>query len=631
MRTTLALLLAVAASSALTASRPPELPVATFFEVPAMSDLEFSPDGSKILATIPYERRANLMVVDLEKKSRNLITNFKDKSALSPFWANDNRILFFVDDDGLGREQYKLYAVNPDGKDPTDLVPGRSMSFLRRLQDDPRHLLMQATITHRDWWDVAKFDVRTGRLSTPVVRAPGETAYYVVDHANEVRFAYVSDSATKMNRVLYRDRAGQEWTEVGSFPFDTAGWRPLEFEADNRIVYVSSDIGRNTRAIYRFDTATRQLDTEPVVADDTYDISSVVLDEFSKKVFGFTWEADRRRFHWIDPEMKTIHERIERSLPNTVHYPIQFSEDGSKIIFYSYSDRDPGVYYLYNRQSQRLEELAVISPKVDPDLMAPVKPVSYQARDGLTIHAYLTLPVGREPKNLPLIIHPHGGPYGIRDTWSFNSEVQFYANRGYAVLQINYRGSGGYGRPFEAAGFKKWGLEMQDDLTDGVRWAVEQGIADPKRIVISGASYGGYAAMAGVVYTPELYAAAINYVGVVNIEPLIPKTLGSRLMHWRHTRLGNLQNAEDRKRIYETSPVNFADRIRVPVLMAYGRNDPRVTMDQGYEIERALKRNNVPYEFIVEHDEGHGFRKEEKTIEFYSRVDTFLKKHVPAN
>jgi dipeptidyl aminopeptidase/acylaminoacyl peptidase len=256
--------------------------------------------------------------------------------------------------------------------------------------------------------------------------------------------------------------------------------------------------------------------------------------------------------------------------------------------------------------------------------------VTFPARDGLTIHGYLTLPRGRPATNLPLILHPHGGPFGIRDEWSYNDEVQFYANRGFAVLQVNYRGSGGYGRAYEAAGFKKWGLEMQDDLSDGVKWCIAQGIADPARVVISGASYGGYATMAGLTLTPELYCAGINYVGVTDIELLIPREAPPDRMYWRNTRLGKLSDPADKKRLYDTSPVHFADRITVPLLMAYGKNDPRVHIDHGFDMERALKKAGKSYEMIIEADEGHGFRKEESRIAFFETVDVFLKKNVLA-
>lgn len=608
----------------------PELPVDTFFQTAAMSGLEFSPNGKRILCLVPHAGRQNLAVIDLEKGTKNLITNFTDKEALSPFWTSDDRIFFLVDRGG--DEQFELYAVNHDGSDPSNLPPQRPVSsFVRRLKNDKKSILVQAGMTHRDWPDITRLDVKTGRLhNVPIAKAPGPVAYYVLDHDNVVRFAVLRENESRTNKVLYRTANREAWTEVASFGFDQPSWRPIAFDGDNKTIYLASDLGRKTTGVYRYDTSDPTMTQTLVFGDDTYDAQAVVLDTSRNQVVGVSYNADRRRYHWIDGEMQAIHERMERSLPDTVHSPIQFSEDGTKIIFYSYSDRDPGVYYLYDRKRQKLDELAVVKPKIDPEQMAHVKPVSYRARDGLMLHGYLALPVGVAPANLPLIIHPHGGPFGIRDDWVFNPEVQFYANRGFAVLQINYRGSGGYGHWFEAAGWKKWGLEMQDDLTDGVKWAIAQGIADPSRVVISGASYGGYATMAGLVYTPELYCAGINYVGLVDIISWMPKAVSPARLYWWNTRIGDLSNSEDRKRLQDTSPLHFADRIRAPVLMAYGRNDPRVTIDQGYAIESALKRNNRPYQFLIEDKEGHGFRDEAKRVAFYKEIDGFLKRHVPS-
>lgn len=610
---------------------PPEIPVEMLFQNPTITSLQFSPNGKNILCLVPYEHRQNLAVIDLEKGAKNLLSSFTDKQASSPLWANDNRILFVADE--RGKEQPKVYAVNPDGSDAVTLPFDRAVRPLRRLPRDPKNFLVLAGITYRDWWDVALMSLKTGKLSAPIARAPGNVSYYVIDHREVVRLAVVSDEQTRTNRVLYRDANLGEWQEVATYPFDGEGWAPIAFDGDNRTLFVWSSIGRKTRAIYRYDTATKTMGGL-VFADDTYDAHSddldpIIYDESKQKVVGIQYESDRRRFHWLDAEMQEIHRRMELALPDTVHAPVQFAEDGSKIIFYSYSDRDPGVYYVYDRKRQKVSELAVIKPKIDPGQMAPMKPVTFKARDGLVLHGYLTLPVGRDAKNLPLIINPHGGPYGPRDRWGYNPEVQFFANRGFAVLQINFRGSGGYGAWFEAAGYKKWGLEMQNDLSDGVKWAVDQGLADPKRVVIAGASYGGYATMAGLVYTPELYCAGINYVGVVDINNLIPKAQPADRMYGMHTRLGDPGDSADKKRLHDTSPVNFADRIRAPLLMAYGKNDPRVRIDQAYDIERALKRAGVPFELIIEQEEGHGFRMEEKKIAFYTKVDAFLKQHVP--
>ena len=625
-----------------------ELPVKTFFQAPVIASLTFSPNGKYIACLVPFEHRMNLAVIDLEKGTKNLLTNFKDRQATQPSWASDDRILFRVDDDG--KESFALYAVNRDGKDPVVLASGyskadsneevnvRFRSVLGRIEGDPKNILVLANITYRDWSDVATMNLKTGTM-TKLIEAPGNVDYYLRDHAGQVRIAVIQKDQTR--RVLYRETKTQRWVTLGEHHMDAPGWEPLAFDGDNQTLFIWSDVGRKTKAIYRYDTAERK-QLGLVFADDTYDAleangaaatsfsSNLIVDPVKKKIVGLSYSADRTRFHWIDDEMRKIQEKLEASLPDTVHRPRQFAADGSKIIYLSTSDRDSGVYYLFDRQTQKVNELAVIKPGIDPDRMAAMKAVTFPARDGLTLHGYLTLPRGRPAKNLPLILHPHGGPFGIRDEWNYNDEVQFYANRGFAVLQVNYRGSGGYGRAYEAAGFKKWGLEMQDDLSDGVKWCIAQGIADPARVVISGASYGGYATMAGLTLTPELYCAGINYVGVTDIELLIPREAPPDRMYWRNTRLGKLSDPADKKRLYDTSPVHFADRINVPLLMAYGKNDPRVHIDHGFDMERALKKAGKSYEMIIEADEGHGFRKEESRIAFFEKVDVFLKKNVLA-
>lgn len=632
---------------ALALGAEPELPLADFFRSPALTSLTFSPNARHIACLVPHEGRMNLAVIDLEKGAKNLITNFKDRQATRPFWASNDRLLFQVDDEG--RESYALYAVNRDGSDPVILASGyskagtneetnvRFRSILGRIRGDPKNILVLANLTYRDWSDVAVMNLSTGAMTT-LIEAPGEVEYYVRDQAGEVRLAVVNSA--QQRRVLVRDVRTREWSTLAEHHMDQPGWEPIAFDGDNRTLFIWSDEGRKTRAIFRYDLQERRR-LDLVLADETHDAieangaaaatfsPSTIFDPSKGRVVGLAYSADRTRFHWLDDEMRALEQKLLGSLPDTVHRVRQFAEDGSRMIFLSTSDRDPGVYYLYDRPRQKLSELAVVKPWIDPEKMARVKPVSFPARDGLTLHGYLTLPRGREPKGLPLIIHPHGGPYGIRDEWGFSDEVQFYANRGFAVLQVNYRGSGGYGRAHEQAGFKRQGLEMQDDLSDGVRWAVAEGIADPGRVVISGASYGGYATMAGLAFSPELYCAGINYLGVTDYELRIPREAPPDRMYWWNTRIGNLSDATDRKRIRAISPVHAADRIVAPVLMAYGKNDIRVTIDHGYDMERALKKAGKTYEMIIEEAEGHGFRMEEKRLRFFTAVEAFLRRYVP--
>ena len=657
LRLTLAAGLVALAALRVSAAPPPELPVSTFFKKPSMTSLRFSPDGKRIACLIPYERRMNLAVIDLEKKTKVLLTNFKDNDVGSLRWVGNDRIVFTQDVDG--KEVPSVMAVNRDGTDPAKLfgydntantgaINARFSGLLMPVKDDAKNILVLAYLTGTQGPDVAKMNLSTGRMAVHVPN-PGFVSRWVLDRNGEVRIG-ISRKAGK-TEILYRPAGGSGWAtldsgmsgepDAESDATAVGTWSPLAFDGDNRTLFVSSRVGRDRTAVYRYDTETRQLGAV-VVEDDVYDVTDAnsdynpfplrgsIYDDAKGKIVGFAYRRDKPAVVWFDEDFARMQKQFDASLPDTANFILAASDDASKQLVLAQSDRDPGVYYLFDRVKKKLEELAVVKPGVDPDQMAAMQPVSFTARDGLLVRGYLTLPKGREAKNLPLIIHPHGGPYGIRDDWVFNSEVQFYANRGFAVLQIDYRGSGGYGAKFERAGYHKFGLEMQDDLSDGVKWAVASGLADPQRVVISGASYGGYATMAGLAFTPELYVAGINYVGVTNLTSQWGKYKGTdSQLGVIHRLFGDMDKAADRKRAYDTSPVNSADRIRAPVLMAYGKNDPRVLIDQGYDMESALKKAGKPYEMLIERDEGHGFRKEELSISFYTKVDEFLKKHVP--
>ncbi len=627
-------LLALALVAASRAAPPPELPVETFFKKANLAQLTFSPDGKRIACLVPYERRMNLAVIDLEKKTKNLLTNFKDNDVGSLLWASDRRLVFTKTTDG--QPGATVYAIDRDGTGGVLLVGGAAEAgterqanaefrgLLARLPKDPKHFLVLGALSGAQGPDVCLMNLQTGKLTLEIAN-PGWVRRWILDRNRVVRAAVAVQGLT--TTVLLRDPVQGTFTPVHSHQADAPGWTPLAFDGDDRTLFVASNVGRDTTAVFRYDTQTRTLG-ELVHGDPVYDVDRIVWDEAKHKVVGLVVDADLPRHHWLDAEAGQFQARIDRSLPGTFNRVLHAAPDGSRRLIFASGDREPGVYYLFDAATQKIEELAVLKPGIDPERMAPMKPVTFAARDGLTLHGYLTLPLGRHPRNLPLVLHPHGGPYGIRDSWGFNPEVQFYANRGFAVLQINFRGSGGYGDKFERAGWKKWGLEMQHDLTDAVQWAIAQGIADPARVVIAGASYGGYAVMAGLAFTPELYCAGINSVGRVDIAGKIRDQESKEMRHWFVTRLGDIDNAADRKRLRETSPVFFADRIVAPVLMAYGKNDTQVRVDQGYDMERALKKAGKVYEFYVEEKEGHSFRKEEISIAHYTRVDAFLKRHV---
>jgi dipeptidyl aminopeptidase/acylaminoacyl peptidase len=351
-----------------------------------------------------------------------------------------------------------------------------------------------------------------------------------------------------------------------------------------------------------------------------------------KKLIAASYTGVKQRYHFFDDEYKSMYNELESKFPEMEIYMTSTTDEEDRFIVRTYSDKSLGEYYLYDRASGEISDIGDPSPWIDETYMASMEPITYKSRDGLTIHGYLTLPAGltmESAKDLPVVVNPHGGPWA-RDTWGFNPEVQFMANRGYAVLQMNFRGSTGYGREFWEASFREWGKKMQDDITDGVNWLVEKGIADKDRVAIYGGSYGGYATLAGLTFTPELYACGIDYVGVSNLFTF----MGTIPPYWEpykemmYEMVGNPENQEDSLMLRSASPVFHADKIQVPLFIAQGAQDPRVNKDESDQMVEAMRERGVEVEYLVKDNEGHGFRNEENRFEFYRAMEKFLAKHL---
>jgi dipeptidyl aminopeptidase/acylaminoacyl peptidase len=400
----------------------------------------------------------------------------------------------------------------------------------------------------------------------------------------------------------------------------------LFFTSDDKQLYVSSNLKRDRMAIAVVDPTTGK-ETQMLFEHPEVDVDGL---EYSRlrKVVTFvsytTWHMERK---FLDPQTEALYRKLEQKLPG---YKISvLSHDKAERLFVitTDSDRSLGADYLYEVATDKLTKLADLAPWLDESRMAEMKPIHFTARDGLTLQGYLSLPVGSSGKNLPLVLNPHGGPW-TRDEWGFNPEVQFLASRGYAVLQVNYRGSTGYGRKFWEASFKQWGRAMQDDLSDGVRWAVAQGIANPKKVAIYGASYGGYATLAGMTFTPDLYACGIDYVGVSNLFTFM-KTVPA---YWKRE-LDTMREMigdpdKDKALLTAASPVFHVDRIRAPLFIAQGAQDPRVNIDESNQMVAALKKRGIDVPYLVKDNEGHGFQNEENRFDFYERMEQFLSKHL---
>ena len=617
-----------------------QIPVEDFFKRSGFSSFQLSPNGKYMAAITPIAERRNIAVIDLETREAKAITGVTDRDISGYVWANDDRILFFMDKDG--NESFGIFAVNKDGSRPRTLIEPaetqikggsrivRSASVINLLDDDPDHVLVAVPRIYQDTvvQDVKKMNILSGR-SSMVERNPGDISAWITKYVGDIVGAVAS--IEDETRILWRKSPQDEWSRLIKFDSTAGGFYPAWINKDASKLYVSSTVTpdgkeRDKAAIYRYDLETNTLG-ELVFEHDTVDVSGVVGSEVSDDIVAVTYNAEKPGRYYVDEKWKNLLVPIENAFPDRVVSLSSVTDDEKLMVITAWNSRNPATYYLFDVDKGSLEELGSAYDWLDESNLGEMKPVTIEARDGMQLPAYLTLPPGSDGKNLPLVINPHGGPRS-RDTYGFRPDVQLMANRGYAVLQVNFRGSTGYGRAFDKAGWKRWGLEMQDDITDSVKWAVERGIADPDRVCIYGGSYGGYAAMAGITFTPDLYQCAINYVGVTDIE-LLFETMPTAWRRFEATMKKQIGDPDkDAAQLRDRSPINHVEKIQVPLLMAYGLQDPRVVIDHALNLEKELKRHEIDYELIIEKKEGHGFVRFENQVDFYSRLIEFLDQHI---
>ena len=610
---------------------PKAYPVRDFFSNPEKAYFRLSDDGQTLGFMQPVSvdgapRRLNVFVQSLKgsqpvgEPRRLTAESARDINNYS--WKGSDRILY-VKDFG-GDENFHLVSVDVGSGKVTDLTPGDKVraQLLDDLPDDPHHILVTHNRRNAEVFDVYRIDLRNG-TETLVAKNPGDIVGWTTDHKGRVRVAFRSDGLKSV--VLYRADEKSDFKPIITTDYKTE-LSVAAFTADNRRLYAISNRGRDKKALVTIDPARPDEETLVFVHPEV-DLGSATWSRLRKKITDASFVTDRIERKFFDAATERLYQRIETKVPGMQVTLQSATKAENKFIIAASSDLTPGTRFIYDARADSLSVLAEINSKIPAADMAPQKPISYKSRDGLTIHGYLTLPVGRVPKNLPCVVNPHGGPWA-RDVWGYNPEVQFLANRGYCVLQMNFRGSTGYGRQFWEASFGQWGLKMQDDITDGVAWLVQQGFADAKRVGIYGTSYGGYATLAGVAFTPDLYAAAVNYVGVSNLFTF----MNTIPPYWR-TELAKLQDMvghpeRDKDRLTRTSPALNADKIRTPLMVVQGARDPRVNKAESDQMVEALKQRGVEVPYIVKDNEGHGFRNEENQFEFYGTMEKFLARYL---
>ena len=604
------------------------VPLEDFFKDPQRAGYDISPNGEYILFRAPHKGRMNVYVQKLGDTTSTAITHETERSIPFAFWEDDNTIIYSKDFGG--DENFHVLSVNRDGSNQKDLTPWTKVrsGVLDILKDRPGELLIESNKRNAEIFDVYLVNINSGNAKL-VAQNPGNITGWITDHNGKIRAAVTTDGVN--SSLLFRDNEKDKFKTVITTSFKETLY-PYLFTFDNKNLYCVSNLGgRDKIALVEYDPRTAK-EISVVYENPDADIDGVDYSKKRKVLTAVYFEREKAEKHFLDSTTEATYKNIGNQIPNYIAQITSTNKAEDKFLIYCRSDRYNGGTYFFDDAAKKLEKLSDARPWLKEENMAEMKPIQYTSRDGLTIHGYLTIPKGLEPKNLPVVINPHGGPWA-RDVWRFNSEVQFLANRGYAVLQMNFRGSTGYGRKFWESSFKQWGRTMQDDVTDGVKWLIKEGIADSTRVGIYGGSYGGYTTLAGITLTPELYACAVDYVGVANMFTF----MNTIPPYWEPYRKMFYEMVGDPKKdslmLAEVSPVFHVDKIRCPLLVAQGANDPRVNKDESDQMVDALRKRGITVEYIVKNNEGHGFSNQENKFEFYGAMEKFfennLKKPVP--
>ena len=623
-------------ASVLLAQQPPLIDRELLFDDPEISGAQISPDGKYIAFMKPWSKTRNVWVKKAEEpfSAARLVTADAKRPIPGYFWSRDGKYILFVQDTA-GDENFNVHAVNPADKPAAgaEAPPARNVTDAKSVRayiygvpkSDPDTIYVGLNDRDKAWHDLYKVKISTGER-TLLRKNEDRITGWSFDNKDQLRLATRSanNGDTEIMRV---DADGLkkiyscDWSETCF---------PSRFHKDNKRVYLRTNHGdSNLIQLALLDPATGKEEFVEADPDKRVDLSGVMISELTDEIVSTTYYEAKPRIYWKDKSFEADYKKIRQQYGDKqVNFGSRTTDERLWLVSIN-SDTEPGETLLFDRKTKKLTPQYKIREKIQREHLAEMQPIRYESTGGLEIPAYLTLPKGLPAKNLPVVLLPHGGPWG-RDGWGFNGLAQFLANRGYAVLQPNFRSSTGYGKKFLNAGDGQWGETMQDDLTWGVKHLIAKGIADPKRVGIMGGSYGGYATLAGVAFTPDVYAAGVSIVGPSNLITL----LDSIPAYWEagritlYKRMGDPRTPEGRAQLERQSPVNSASKIKTPLLVAQGANDPRVNKNESDQIVVALRDRKFPVEYIVAPDEGHGFARPVNNMAMFAAAEKFLAKHI---
>jgi dipeptidyl aminopeptidase/acylaminoacyl peptidase len=610
---------------------PEVIPREVLFGNPLKDNALLSPDGKQLSYLAPVDNVLNIWVKTIGKEDDRPITDDKGRGIHYYFWAEDNRHILYAQD-FAGNENWRLYAVDLKTNKIKGLTPfdDIQVSIIETNKNFPNEVIFSMNKENPEVHDMYHFNLKSGEL-TLIVKNPGGVIDWIIDPNFKVSGAIVAKSDGGFDLIV-RDSLDANWKTLISWNAEDGLSSapnfispPTFFSKDGKYIYLMDSRGVNAGRFVKLEIATGNI--EIVAEDPHYDVSKhILVHPDNYKIQAIAFEKSRLEWTILDESIKDDLYAISKLSHGDFVIVSRDNADETWLVSFE-KDNGSVSYYIYDRKTKRGMHLFNIRPELDKYTLAEMLPISFTSRDGLTIHGYITYPPGKEKKNLPLVLDVHGGPWA-RNSWEYDPKAQWLANRGYACLQVNFRGSTGYGKNFLNAGNKEWGGKSQNDLVDAVNWAIKKGIADPEKVAIYGSSYGGYAALAGATFTPDLFCCAVDICGPSNLITFIEAIPSwySTLLATIYKRVGNPET--EKEFLKSRSPLFKANKIKIPILIAQGANDPRVKKTESEQIIEIMENNGIEYEYILFPDEGHGLRKPENRLKFYAIAEKFLAKYL---
>ncbi len=606
--------------------QPPEIiPREILFGNPQKASPRISPDGTMLAYLAPVSNVLNVWVKTIGKNDDRAVTKDDNRGIRRYFWAEDNKHIMYLQDVG-GNENWRLYGVNLETGELRDLTPYEEVQvkILDHNKHFPNELLIEMNKENPKVHDAYHLDLSTGEMKI-VARNPGNVVRWLADAHLKVRCAIASRPEGGFD-LLVRESEQATWNKILTWESeDSLTSAPLSFTKDGQFLYCRDSRNFNASRLVKIDLSNGEI-VDVIAKDPHYDVSGIMIHPDTYEIQAVTFLKARAEWVVLDESIKTDFEAIAKLDHGDYFIYDRDNADDTWLLGFT-KDDGPVPYYAFDRKDKKGIFLFDHKPDLNKYELASMEPISFTSRDNMTIHGYITFPIWKEKRNLPVVLNVHGGPWA-RDIWGYDGQAQWIANRGYACLQVNFRGSTGYGKEFVNAGDREWGAKMHDDLIDAVNWVIDQRIADPEKIAIYGGSYGGYAALVGATFTPDTFCCAVDIVGPSNLITLlksIPPYWSARKAEF-YKRIGNPETEVEF--LESRSPLFRVDQIKIPILIGQGANDPRVKQAESEQIVAAMKEKDLEVEYLVFPDEGHGFAKPENRIKFYAAAEKFLAKHL---